>query len=327
MSVKVAEEVRCALDAGQPVVALETAVLTTGLPRCTWNDSYGEPPEGTDVTSPINAGIAKAMTEIIRSNGAIPAWIGVLRGELIVGLSQDEVLQLACDEHATKVSIANCASTMMRGGSAGTTVAATLTACRLSSEPNPIRVFATGGIGGIHQNWSSRLDISADLTTLATTQTCVVASGAKSILDLYATVESLETIGVPVLGIGHNTFPRFVERSSDDDPTIQQVDKMKDIVSLCTTHWNTLGFRSSVLATTQVPDDVAIDRDSYQQAIEEAEKGWIDSGQHPTTRTPYLLHQLAKATCGRSLVANLGLLCHNALIASKIANAMQEVHR
>ena len=125
MSVNVAEEVRCALDAGQPVVALETAVLTSGLPRCTWNDSYGEPPNGVDVTAPINAATAMAMTEIIRSNDAIPAWIGVLNGELIVGLSLDEVLQLAGDEHATKVSIANCASTMMRGDSAGTTVAAT----------------------------------------------------------------------------------------------------------------------------------------------------------------------------------------------------------
>lgn len=324
MSVIVAEEVRCALDAGQPVVALETAVLTTGLPRCTWNDSYGDPPNGVDVTAPINAAIAIAMTEIIRSNGVIPAWIGVLRGELIVGLSSDEVLQLAGDTHATKASISNCASTMTRGDSAGTTVAATLAACRLSSEPNPIRVFATGGIGGIHQNWSSRLDISADLTTLATTQTCVVASGAKSILDLSATVESLETIGVPVLGIGHNTFPRFVERSSDSDPSIQQVDKIKDVASLCNNHWNTLGFRSSVLATTQVPDDVAIDRDSYREAIEEAERSWIGSEQHPTSRTPYLLNQLANATRGRSLVANLGLLCHNASIASKIANAMQE---
>ena len=326
MIVNVAEEVRCALDSGQPVVAMETAVLTTGLPRCQWNDSYGDPPEGIDVTAPINAATAIAMTEIVRTNDAIPAWIGVLHGELIVGLSLDDLLQLAGDEDATKVSIANCAPTMMRGGSAGTTVAATLAACRLSSDSNPIRVFATGGIGGIHQNWSSRLDISADLTTLATTQTCVVASGAKSILDLHATVESLETIGVPVLGIGHNTFPRFVERSSDDDPSIQQVDKIEDVVSLCNTHWNCLGFRSSVLATTQVPEEVAIDRDSYQQAIEEAEKGWIDSGQHPTTRTPYLLDQLAKATGGRSLVANLGLLCHNAAVASKIAGAMQEVN-
>ena len=326
MIVNVAEEVRCALDSGQPVVAMETAVLTTGLPRCQWNDSYGDPPEGIDVTAPINAATAIAMTEIVRTNDAIPAWIGVLHGELIVGLSLDDLLQLAGDEDATKVSIANCASTMMRGGSAGTTVAATLAACRLSSDSNPIRVFATGGIGGIHQNWSSRLDISADLTTLATTKTCVVASGAKSILDLHATVESLETIGVPVLGIGHNTFPRFVERSSDDDPSIQQVDKIEDVVSLCNTHWNCLGFRSSVLATTQVPDEVAIDRDSYQQAIEGAEKEWIDSGQHPTTRTPYLLDQLAKATGGRSLVANLGLLCHNAAVASKIAGAMQEVN-
>ncbi len=325
MSVVVAEDVRCALDAGQAVVALETAVLTSGLPRCVWIDAYGDAPTCIVDDAPINTAIAVAMTQIIRDSGAMPAWVGVLDGTLVVGLSIEEVLQLAGDEGATKVSIANCASTMMRGGSAGTTVAATLAACRLTSNDNPIRVFATGGIGGIHQNWSSRLDVSADLSALATTPTCVVASGAKSILDLNATVESLETIGVPVLGLGHNTFSRFIEMSSDEDPTIQQVDEIDDVAAICNAHWNSLGFRSSVLATTRVPDDVAINRGSLQQAMDCAEQAWIASGQPPNTRTPFLLDHLAKETSGRSLVANLELLCQNALIASKIALVMQGV--
>ena len=319
MSVIVAGEIRDALASGQPVVALETAVLTSGLPRCVWNDSYGEPPVGMNIDSPINTALACTMTEIVRSNGAIPAWIGILRGSLVVGLSSEEVAELASNMRATKASIAACAQTMQRGGSAGTTVAATLRACTLACETNPIRCFATGGIGGIHSNWSSHFDISADLTALATTPTCVVASGAKSILDLDATVESLETIGVPVLGIGHDTFPRFVEMSSDGDPRIQKVDEIDDVASICKTHWHELGLTTSVLATTQVPDDIALDHGSLQESLEQAEQAWIASGQCSTNRTPYLLDQLATLTNGRSLVANIGLLCKNAVIASKLS--------
>jgi pseudouridine-5'-phosphate glycosidase len=325
MSVIIADEIRDALDSGRPVVALETAVLTSGLPRCRWKESYGEPPSEMDADSPINTAIALTMTDIIRSNGAIPAWIGILRGSLVVGLSSNEVLELAGNPQATKVSLASCASTMQCGGTAGTTVAATLHACKLACETNPIRVFATGGIGGIHQNWNLRLDVSADLTALATTPTCVVASGAKSILDLDATVESLETIGVPVLGLGHARFPRFVEKSSEDDPCIQRVDDVSGVASICNTHWHDLGLSSSVLATTRVPAGVALDRGCLQEVLEKAEYEWISSRQPSTTRTPFLLDQLATATCGRSLVANLGLLCNNALTASKIAIAIRSI--
>lgn len=319
MSVIIAGEIRDALTAGRPVVALETAVLTSGLPRCVWNDSYGELPNGLDADTPINAALACTMTEIIRSNGAIPAWIGILRGSLIVGLSSEEVAELAGNAEATKASLATCAQTMQRSESAGTTVAATLRACTLACKTNPIRCFATGGIGGIHPNWSSRLDVSADLTALATTPTCVVASGAKSILDLDATVESLETLGVPVLGIGHGTFPRFIEKSSGSDPQIQQVDEIEDVASICNTHWHELGFNTSVLATTHVPDDFALDHGSMQESLKTAEQAWASSGQHSTTRTPYLLDQLATLTNGRSLVANIGLLCNNAFVASKLS--------
>lgn len=319
MSVIIADEIRTALDSGQPVVALETAVLTSGLPHCIWNESYGEPPDGMDPDSPINVALAHTVTDIIRSAGATPAWIGILRGSLIVGLSCDQVSELAGDTDANKVSLATCAHTMRSGGSAGTTVAATLQACKLTGETNPIRCFATGGIGGIHPNWSSRFDVSADLTALATTPTCVVASGAKSILDLNATVESLETIGVPVLGIGHGTFPRFIEKCSDSDPHIQHVDSIDEVASICNSHWHELGLTSSVLATTHVPDDIALDRGSLRKSLETAEQTWHSSGQLPTSRTPYLLEQLAISTHGRSLVANLGLLCNNALIASKLA--------
>ena len=328
MSVQLAHDIQKTLRSNGPVVALETAVLTRGLPHTPWSDAFGTCPPTIESGIPVNLAAARAMTTAVYSAGGVPAWIGVVAGSLRIGLTEQELEDLATDETAGKASLSTLASGMTQKSSAGTTVAATLHACELARAicGHNIAVFATGGIGGMHRDWSNRFDVSADLRSLATVRTCVVASGAKSILDLRATVESLETIGVPVLGIGHNTFPRFVERGSDDDPNIQQVDKIKDVASLCNTHWNSLGFRSSVLATTQVPDDIAIDRAAYREAIEKAEKEWIDSGQHPTTRTPYLLDQLAKATSGRSLVANLGLLCHNASIASKIANAMQEVH-
>ncbi|MEE2912841.1 MAG: pseudouridine-5'-phosphate glycosidase, partial [Planctomycetota bacterium] len=143
------------------------------------------------------------------------------------------------------------------------------------------------------------------------------------ILDLVATVESLETIGVPILGIGHNTFPRFVERSSEQDPTIKQVDDIAEVSAICNEHWRKLGFKSSVLATTQVPHAVAIDHGSLQKSIAQAEQEWAEAKLPPPTRTPFLLDQLAKITGGKSLIANFELLCNNALVASKIAVSLK----
>ncbi|MGY8753364.1 MAG: pseudouridine-5'-phosphate glycosidase [Phycisphaerales bacterium] len=321
MTVVVSKDIEKALASGAPVVALETAVLTAGLPRTCWNDSFGPLPATIDGTQPINIALADAMTNAVESNGAIPAWISVVDGVLRIGLSSEERFALCNDLNAGKVSLATFAQTMQRKNSAGTTVAATLLACKLASKYNPIRIFATGGIGGIHQNWARQLDVSADLTALATTPTCVVASGAKSILDIPATVEALETIGVPVLGLGTAQFPRFIEKNAKDDPAIFQVDSAEQVASICKHHWENLALNSALLTTVPAPADLAIEQGALVDALTKAEAEWAALHQPSATRTPYLLDAMATITQGKSLIANLALLCNNAKVAAKIAVA------
>jgi pseudouridine-5'-phosphate glycosidase len=311
-----------AIKKNRPLVALETAVLTSGLPRTPWQDAFGICPDCIDASLPINLALANSVTSIMNNSGALPVWIGVFNGKLTIGLSQEEIEIICTDELATKVSIATIAQSLQDDRSAGTTVATTLLACTLASSEHPIRVFATGGIGGIHQHWATRLDVSADLTALATTATCVVASGAKSILDLHSTVEALETIGVPTLGLECDSFPPFFERTTEDDPAVYRVDSPSDIASICMKHWNILGMTSAVLATVPVPEHVALERGSVADALQIAESTWLESGKPSSTRTPFLLGELAKVTQGKSLIANLELLCNNSAVASEIAIAL-----
>jgi len=322
MSVIIADVVASAVKEGKPVVALETAVLTSGLPHSIWKETFGDCPECLDASVPINMAVAHAMSEAVQENGALPVWIGVRNGSIYIGLTQLELQSLAEDEEASKVSYANLAQTLQQGGCAGTTVATTLLACKLASPECPIRVLATGGIGGIHQNWTTRLDISADLVALATTPVCVVASGAKSILDLHATVESLETVGVPTLGLGNDCFPPFIEKMSEHDPSVFCVETPQEVADICTMHWNTLGMKSAVLTTVPVPELVAIERGSLTESLSNAEAAWLKTHQTPSSRTPFLLCELATITHGKSLVANIALLCNNAARAAEIAIAI-----
>ena len=319
MSVYISDDIRNAIKQSQPIVALETAVITKGLPKTPWSDEYGDRPIIIDSELPINVALAQAMTKTIQSFGALPAWIGVLDGTLRIGLSPEEIVELGTNPESGKVSIANLAQTMQKSLSAGTTVASTLLACKLSSKENPIRVFATGGIGGVHANWANRLDVSNDLTMLSTTPTCVVASGAKSILDIPATVESLETIGVPVLGLGNSLFPRFIEENKENDPQVHQVDSPLDVAKICKHHWEQLRIPSAILATLPVPSDVAKKEGELNEALNIAENEWAALNQPSGTRTPFLLDRMAKITKGKSLVANLALLCNNAGAAAEIA--------
>jgi len=322
MSISLSDDIRHALSSGTPVVALETAVLTSGLPRTPWCDTYGECPAAIDENKPINSALASLMTNAVLENGATPAWIAVVDGVLRIGLPPKELVALCTNSNAGKVSIATFAQTLDSKKTAGTTVASTLLACKLASPEHPIRVFATGGIGGIHQKWTERLDVSADLLLLATTPTCVVSSGAKSILDIPATVESLETIGVPVLGLGTTTFPRFIEKKQECDPAVYEVHSPLDVATLCKKHWQDLRLPSAVLATVPVPAAVALEDGVLAQALVQAEQDWVATNQPSATRTPFLLDQIATITQGKSLVANLALLCNNAQIAAKIAVAM-----
>ena len=325
MSVVLSHNIEEALQTGGPVVALETAVLTKGLPHVHWGDQFGNRPAIVAKDTPINVAAARAMTDAVENAGAIPAWIALINGSLRIGLSQIEVEELALDKSAGKVSLATIASVMAQHRTAGTTVATTLQACNLVRTHcgHSIKVFATGGIGGIHRNWSSHFDISADLRALATTPTCVVASGAKSILDVAATVESLETLGVPILGFRNDRFPCFIESQSQNDPQIHIVDSVEEVVKICNVHWNQLESVSGVLTTCQPPEEVAIKRGTLEKVIDETEKVWGSTGEIGATRTPALLDALAHHTQGRSIVANLALLCNNASIAGEIAVAMR----
>lgn len=320
--IHVSDNVAHALQNGDPIVALETAVLTSGLPKIPWNKSFSECPSFIDASLPINSALARSMTENVIQQGAIPAWIAIVDGTLRIGLAPSEIDALCSNTLAGKVSLASIAQTMSHTKTAGTTVATTLLACKLASPKKPIRVFATGGIGGFHQHWSERLDVSADLAALATTPTCVVASGAKSILDLHATVEALETIGVPTLGIGTDQFPAFIEQSTESDPHVFRVDSVLEIASICRAHWDTLGLKSSVLASVPAPQRVAIKRGALLDIIEKAESDWVDSHQPSATRTPYVLSALASMTQGKSLLANLELLCNNAKVGGEIATSL-----
>ncbi len=322
MSVRVSSEVLDALSSQKPVVALETAVLTAGLPKEPWNAEYGKPPIQFESDEPVHLGLAKEMTQTVRSGGVVPAWICVLKGELVIGASYEELVDLTCSKEDTKCSLSNIAIEIQSKQNAGTTVATTLLGCKNPSLPNPIRVFATGGIGGVHNNWKNELDVSADITALATTPTCVVSSGAKSILDIPATLQMLETSGIPVLGLKTNTFPTFIERSLDNQLPITNCQSAQEIASIAKMHWESLNQSSGVLATVPLDNSVALPPNTLNEIMQRGEQAFAQSGRDKTMRTPYLLNFLVKETRGQSLIANIELLIQNARIAIEIACAL-----
>ncbi len=192
------------------------------------------------------------MQRIVREGGAVPATIGIVDRTLHIGLDDESLTRLALDESAEKASTANLAQVLASGAAAGTTVSATLAACSMP-EAGPIRVMATGGIGGVHRNWTRTPDISADLRELAATPACVVCTGAKSILDLPATVEALETLGVPIVGYRTDFFPRF-HALGDERLTVQQrVDEPAAAAELCRTQWRMLRRPGGILLVGPLP--------------------------------------------------------------------------
>lgn len=316
-------EVDEALRARRPVVALETALLTHGLPRAPLADhvqAVGDLPEGWNPDGPTNLETARAMQRAVRKGGAVPAVIGVLEGALHIGLDDDALAGLAADAAARKASIGNLAHIMAGGQSAGTAVSATLAACMLA-EAGPIRVFATGGIGGVHHGWTSRPDISADLLQLATTPVCVVCAGAKSILDLPATIEALETLGVPVVGYRTDRFPRFHAPGDDRLRTSQRADDPRSVAGLCRLQWEILGLEAGILLANPLPPQSALDREELDEAVRKANEVADDRGVEGADRTPCLLEELARLTGGRSLAANIALLVNNAHLAAAVAAA------
>ncbi len=296
------------------VVALETAVLTHGLPY------------------PYNIQCMHDMKAAVIGAGATPVPIGLLDGYLVIGLSDEEIEQLGtkdttgADKSVVKVSVRDFASVLAAGDIAGgTTVAATLLACKLSG----IRVFATGGIGGVHRGWKTSLDISADLDQLAQTKCAVVSSGAKAILDIPATLEAIESRGIPIVGYHTDHFPEFYATSQNPQQIRWQCDDVYHIAKICKFHWDILELQSAVLVANPIPADAALDGAMIGTVIEEALLQAEKAGITGAAVTPYLLEMVANATHndahGSALKANLVLLENNARVAGELACALADI--
>lgn len=296
---QISDEVRTALDRGSAVVGLETAVVTHGLPF------------------PTNVEIAQAMEQEVRDQGAVPATVAVLGGKLQVGIGREDILLLAQDRQVSKLSRRDISRALLQKRNGGTTVAGTLAALKKVG----IRVFATGGIGGVHRGID--LDVSADLPALGDSPVLVVCSGAKSILDLPGTLELLETLSVPVVGYQTEEFPAFYSRTSGL-PVSVQVEDTAAAAELARAHWD-LGLQSAVLLVVPPPIKDALPewqmKEAVNQALVEAENREI-SGQEVT---PFLLNRVSELTDKSSLKANIGLLLNNARVAAQTALALSEI--
>lgn len=290
-----APEVRAALDAGQPVVALESTIITHGMPF------------------PQNVETARRVEAEIRAHGATPATIAVIGGQIHIGLTEAELDDLAQAKGVMKVSRADLAVCLARGAYGATTVAATMICADLAG----IRVFATGGIGGVHRGAESSFDISADLAELGITPVTVVAAGAKAILDIPKTLEVLETDGVPVIAYGQDEFPAFWSRSSGLKAPLR-MDSAAEIAQAQIMR-RRLGLSGGQLVANPIPEDAEIPRaeiiPAIEQALREAAEGHISAKEV----TPFLLSRIFELTQGRSLEANIALVLNNARLAAAIA--------
>ena len=289
---------------GLPIVALESTVFTHGLPR------------------PENLILAEDMENTVRLEGAIPATIAVLDGKIQVGLSRDQLQRLANADDAIKVSLRDFASAIIQKKPGGTTVAGTM----FAAQQTGIRVFATGGIGGVHKE--ARFDVSTDLQALASIPIIVVCAGAKSILDLPATLEYLETMGVPVVGYGTDKFPEFFSLGSNHSVSIQ-LDTPREVIKFANTHWE-LGMKSAVLVCQPIPVDYSIPSneiiDVLDQVSKEVSKLQSEHKIKGQEVTPYELRRVNELTNGRSLQANLELLLNNARLAAHLARELADSH-
>lgn len=290
-------DVQGALQTGQPLVALESTVITHGLPY------------------PDNLTTAQSMERAVREAGAIPATIAILSGQVHIGLSADQLEMLA--QNAGKVrkcSRRDIALILAAGEHGGTTVATTM----LLAHRAGLELFATGGIGGVHRGHP--FDISADLTELGRTPMTVVCSGAKSILDLPATLEVLETHGVPVIGYGADELPAFFSRRSGL-PVTTRLDEPAQVAQVIKAQ-RQLGLQSGILVTVPVPDEAEFDAERAEAAIEQAVREADALGIQGADTTPWLLERIAALTGGESLQANVALLTNNGRVAAQIARAL-----
>ena len=293
------EEVLKALEEKIPLVGLETAVVTHGLPY------------------PTNVELAQAMENVIRQEGAVPATVGVLGGKAQIGMNQHDIQLLAQDRDVLKISRRDFARAAARKLNGGTTVAGTITALHLAG----IKVFATGGIGGVHRDVP--FDISADLPALAQTPILVVCAGAKSILDLPATLEMLETLSVPVVGYQTSLFPAFYSRSSGL-PVNAWVEDPEEAAYLTKAHWD-MGINSAVLLAVPPPMGDALPENVMGEVVDQALREAKENQIHGQGVTPFLLKRVSEITGKASLRANMGLLLNNARVAARTAVELSKI--
>ncbi|MEA3184823.1 MAG: pseudouridylate synthase, partial [Ilumatobacteraceae bacterium] len=294
--VHISDDVRQAVEAGDPVVALESTIISHGMPY------------------PQNVEMAGAVESIVRQHGATPATIAVIDGGCRIGLSATDVEALATRSDVHKATTRDLPWLIATGATGATTVAATTHLAALAG----IRVFATGGIGGVHRGASTTLDISADLTELAATPVAVVCAGVKSILDIALTLEYLETVGVPVVVLGSDEFPAFYSRSSGR-PAPRRLDTPAQAAALLAATWNGLQLHRGICIANPISTDDEIPADEIDGVISEALHELDARGITGQAVTPFLLSRIVEQTGGRSLTANISLVKHNAAVAADIA--------
>ncbi|WP_028991614.1 pseudouridine-5'-phosphate glycosidase [Thermoanaerobacter thermocopriae] len=301
--IDMSKEVKKAMEEGKPVVALESTIISHGMPY------------------PENIETAKTLENIIREHGAIPATIAIINGRIKIGLSKEELEFMATSKEILKASRRDLPAVLAKGFSAATTVSATMICANLAG----IKVFVTGGIGGVHRGAEQTFDISADLQELANTDVAVVCAGAKAILDLSRTLEYLETFGVPVVGFKTWEFPAFYTRESGLKVDYK-VDDEIEAAKIIKTKWD-LGLKGGVLIANPIPEEYALDKAYIDKAIEdalyEAEKRNIKGKEI----TPFLLDKIKDLTQGESLKANIELVKNNAFVGAKIAIELNKLYK
>jgi pseudouridine-5'-phosphate glycosidase len=300
--IDIKEEVRLALEEGNPVVALESTIISHGMPY------------------PKNVETALKVENIVRENGAIPATIGIIGGRIKVGLTEDEIVYLGKSKEVIKTSRRDIPFVLAKGMDGATTVASTMIIANLAG----IKVFATGGIGGVHRKAQETFDISADLEELAHTSVAVVCAGAKSILDIGLTLEYLETAGVPVVGYKTDEFPAFYT-SKSGFKVDYRVDTSEELAKAIKIKWD-LGLNGGLVIGNPIPKEYEMNHmiinEAIEKALEEAEKMGVKGKE----TTPFLLAKVKEITGGESLNSNIQLVYNNAKVASELAVEISKLY-
>ncbi|MGB6407948.1 MAG: pseudouridine-5'-phosphate glycosidase [Planococcus donghaensis] len=294
-------EVQQALEGKKPIVALESTIISHGMPY------------------PQNVETARIVEQIIRDNGAVPATIAIMDGKIKIGLSEEELELLGNTSGVSKVSRRDIGQVIATKQLGATTVAATMICAELAG----IRVFATGGIGGVHRGAETTMDISADLEELSTTGVAVVCAGAKSILDIGLTMEYLETKGVPVIGYQTDVMPAFYTRSSNFELTYR-TENADELAKVLKAKWD-LGIDGGAVIANPIPAEHALEESFINGIIDQAMTEANDNGISGKEVTPFLLGKVKELTEGKSLVANIELVKHNAKVGAELAVAYNKL--